>query len=576
MTMEDAREERRETDDLSLAAVQEPDAADDVALSSADADTDAPGLSEGDDDTELSVGRSTALMSVLVVVSRITGFMRTWAQAFGMGATVLASCYELASNMPTQIYELVTAGMLVTAFLPAYVSVKKRLGRQGANDYVSNLVSIVLIITGAVTLISFIFAGQIIWTQSFSAAEDFDSARATWFFRFFVIEIVLYALSTIFSGVVNAERDYLWSSIAPIFNNVVVMASFIAYGALAETNPSLGLIILAIGNPLGVVVQVLLQVPSMWRHGIRLRWHIDLHDPALKDTVKIGVPSIVVMVLGFVTNAFQMNALLSYTAIGASIGSYAMLWFNLPYAIFCVPIMTVLFTELSDYFAADDMESFRSMVSSGIGKILFMLVPFSFFLAVFSDCLVAIISAGRFSESAADLCAYYLIWRAPSLAVYGVGMYLQKVCSATRKMEVYAVASVICGIIQIALLQFVAPYTGLWMVPFTSCIFFVVFDVYILLVLQRSFGRMGLRAIIVSLARSLAFGVLGCAVAWGILQLMTRVMGGYDGSVMGAILRCVVAGLPAVLVTYGTAVLLKVPEASTVNIVLDRLLHRAR
>ena len=63
---------------------------------------------------------SAALMSVLVIISRLTGFARTWAQAYAVGATVLASCYEVANNLPTQIYELVTAGMLVTAFLPVY------------------------------------------------------------------------------------------------------------------------------------------------------------------------------------------------------------------------------------------------------------------------------------------------------------------------------------------------------------------------------------------------------------------------------------------------------------------------
>ena len=138
-----------------------------------------------------SVGRSAMLMSALVIVSRITGFVRTWAQAFALGATVLASCYAVANNLPTQIYEIVTAGMLVTAFLPVYMSVKKRLGIDAASDYVSNLTSIVLVITLAVTLLSIAFAAQIVWTQSFSAAEEFDASLAVWFFRFFAIEIVL-------------------------------------------------------------------------------------------------------------------------------------------------------------------------------------------------------------------------------------------------------------------------------------------------------------------------------------------------------------------------------------------------
>lgn len=526
---------------------------------------------------EARVDRTTspaALMSVLVVISRLTGFARTWAQAFAMGATVLASCYEVANNMPTQIYELVTAGMLVTAFLPVYLSVKRKLGQEGANDYVSNLTSIVVLITGAVTLVSFAFATQIIWTQSFSAAKEFDSELSIWFFRFFVIEIVLYALSTIFQGVVNAERDYLWTFLAPIFNNLVVMGSFLGYSVCASSAPTIALLILAIGNPLGVLVQVLLQLPSMRAHGVRLRWRVDLSDPALKDTVKIGVPSIVVMVLGFVTNSFQMNALLSFTAIGGSIGTYALLWFNLPYAVFAVPVTTVLFTELSDYYAAGEMDSFKDMVVTGIGKLAFALVPFAMFLAVFSPQLITLISAGRFEAEAAALCVLYLAWRAPSLPFYGVGMYLQKVCSATRKMELYAAANVICGVIQVLLLQFVAPTAGLWMVPFTSCVFYAVFDVIVLAWLRYSYGNLGITKMVAGVVRAVAFGLLGSVVAVGMLYVGQTYLGLGSGSVMDALLLCVVAGIPAVLATYGTAVALRVPEASTVTSLVNRLLRR--
>ena len=530
---------------------------------------------EGTEEQGARAESSAALMSVLVVVSRLTGFARTWAQAYAMGATVLASCYEVANNMPTQIYELVTAGMLVTAFLPVYLSVKRRLGQKGANDYVSNLTSIVVLITGAVTLVSFAFAAQIIWTQSFSAAKDFDSALSVWFFRFFVIEIVLYALSTIFQGVVNAERDYLWTFLAPIFNNLVVMASFMGYSAFAQSMPKLALVILAIGNPLGVLVQVLLQLPSMLSHGVRLRWRIDLSDPALKDTVKIGVPSIVVMVLGFVTNSFQMNALLSFTAIGGSIGTYALLWFNLPYAVFAVPLTTVLFTELSDYYASEDMESFKDMVVTGTGKLAFALVPFALFLAVFARQLITLISAGRFEPDALELCVLYLVWRAPSLPFYGVGMYLQKVCSATRKMELYAGASVVCGVVQVLLLQLVAPSAGLWMVPFTSCVFYAVFDVIVYVWLRNTYGSLGLTKMVKGVVRAVVFGLAGSAVALAILHVAQAYLGLGGGSLMDSLMLCVVAGIPAVLVTYGAAAALRVPEASTVTTIVNRLLRRA-
>ena len=517
---------------------------------------------------------SAALMSVLVVISRLTGFARTWAQAYAMGATVLASCYEVANNLPTQIYELVTAGMLVTAFLPVYLSVKKRLGQKGANDYVSNLTSIVVLLTGAVTLVSIIFAAQIIWTQSFSAAEGFDSDRAVWFFRFFAIEIVLYALSTIFQGVVNAERDYLWTFLAPIFNNLVVMGSFLSYSFLADTNLPLALLILAIGNPLGVLVQALLQIPSMRKHGVRLRFHVNLSDPALRDTLTIGVPSIVLMVLGFVTNSFHLNAFLTFTPIGASIGSYSMLWYNLPYAIFCVPIMTVLFTELADFFASGDMDRFLDTVVDGTNKILILLIPFAFYLAVFSPQLVTIVSGSRFDAEAAELCAYYLSWRALSLPVYGVAMLFQKVCSSTRRMDVLVWVTVLTSALQIALVLWVAPLTGLWMVPFSSFVFYLVTDVAILLYLKHGYGRISISSIVMGTLRSTALGFAGAVAAMLIIRFASPLLASFGGAVIQALLTCVVAGIPAVLVTYGLAVALHIPEASAVTTIVNRLLRR--
>ncbi len=527
----------------------------------------------GNEEQLASVGRSAMLMSALVIVSRITGFVRTWAQAFALGATVLASCYAVANNLPTQIYEIVTAGMLVTAFLPVYMSVKKKLGVQAASDYVSNLTSIVLVITAAVTLLSIIFAAQIVWTQSFSAADEFDADLAIWFFRFFAIEIVLYALSTIFSGVVNAERDYLWSSLAPIFYNLFTIASFLIYAVLADSNPTLGLVVLGIGNPLGVFMQMALQIPSMHRHGIRVRFRIDLHDPALKDTLKIGVPSIVILITSFVTASIQINAALGFTAIGAAVADYAHPWYTLPYAVLCVPIMTTLFTELSDEFAQGKIEAFCSTVSTGAAQIFFFLVPFALYLMVFSTPLISIFGS-RFSDDAIVLAAIYLAGRAPSLPVYGVGMYLQKVFSSTRKMGLFAFANVLGSALQIVMLLFVAPHVGLWFVPFTSFIFFAFFDAFMFLSLKRDYPQIALRPLLAGILRSAAFGLAGALVGWLILRLATPFFMAHFSLVIGSVLLCVVAGIPSVAVTYGLALALKAPEAGVISILINRLLKR--
>ncbi|WP_228478404.1 murein biosynthesis integral membrane protein MurJ [Thermophilibacter immobilis] len=523
---------------------------------------------------QAQVGRSAALMSVLVVVSRLTGFFRTWGQAYAIGVTVMASCYSIANNLPNQLYELVAAGMLTTAFLPVYMSVRKRAGTKGASAYTSNLVSIVLVFMGAVTVLGFVFAAQVVYTQSFTATSDFDFDLTVYFFRFFVIEVVLYALSSIFSGVLNAERDYFWGQAAPIFNNFVTTASFFAYAFLAPSSPELALVILALGNPLGVAIQVLLQIGPMRRHGIRLRLHIDLRDPLLKETLKIGIPSLAVVVASFVTQSVQSTASLSVVATGASITYYARLWYTLPYSILTVPITTAMFTELSDSWAREDLPAFRRGVSSGVSQILFFMIPFMLYLAVFSTPLISVLAAGKFTPEALTMTASYLAVYALSLPFYAVYMYLQKVASSMRRMALCAWANAIAAVVQVAALLTLTTTFGLNFVAFSSTLFFLTLDVVMFVSLRAHLGSLGLGPMLVSVAKIAALGVAGALVGAAALFALNTFAGDCTGLTVRSILYCGLAGVPAAVVTYGGALLLKMPEASLIRSLGRRLARR--
>ena len=53
--------------------------------------------------------------------------MRTWAMAFALGSTMLASSYQVANNLPNMLYELVVGGMLVNR-----ISARLRFGKRQA------------------------------------------------------------------------------------------------------------------------------------------------------------------------------------------------------------------------------------------------------------------------------------------------------------------------------------------------------------------------------------------------------------------------------------------------------------
>lgn len=530
---------------------------------------------DDDEASEADVGRSAALMSGLVIVSRITGFFRTWAQAYGMGTTLVASAFTVANNLPNALYELVMGGMLVTAFLPVYVSTKKKAGRVGACAYASNLLSLVTLLMGALSVISFIFAGQIIWTQAFNASSEFDFDLATYFFRFFAIEVVLYALSSVISSILNAERDYFWSTAAPIANNIVITAAFFLYGMLAETNPTAGILVLAISNPLGVLVQVLMQVPALKRHGVHLTPRIDIHDPLIRETLSIGIPTLVVTIVSFATTSVQSSCALSVNPSGASITYYARIWYILPYSVFAIPITTAMFTELSSFVAGGRFKEFVGGLSRGSGQILFLLVPFALYLMVFSPCLANMLKGGQMSAGDVDILATYIVWLSISLPGYGVCTYLQKACSSLRKMKLFAVAECIAGAIQIIICLVFTPVFGFNVVGFSSTFFFVSIDLVTLLFLRHELGHIGFTSMAVAGVRALALGAAGAGVGWLILTGLQAAFGPLaGGGMVRSLLYAMAGGIPALIVTFGVAIKMKLPEVSFISSMVARFTHR--
>lgn len=517
-----------------------------------------------------SVGRSAAMMSILVIVSRLTGFLRTWAQAYALGLTAVASTYTVANNLPNQLYELVMGGMLITAFLPVYLSVKRKLGREGANRYVSNLTSLVCILMGAITVIGWVFAYQVVLTQSMGAAEGFDHGEATMFFRFFAIEIVLYALSSIISGILNAERHYFWSTAAPIFNNFICMASFFGYAWLLPANPSAAVMVLAVGNPLGVFIQVAMQVPSLHKLGVRIRPYVDLHDAAIKETLSIGVPSIVVTIVSFVTVSVQSSCALQVTAEGSAVMYYARLWYTLPYAILAIPITTAMFTELSEAFSSNDMEGFKAGITAGTNRILFFLVPFMLYLIVFSPELMVILGAGKFSQEGLHLMGSYLVSLSLSLPLYGVCTYLQKVCSSYRKLTIFAWASIVAGVLQVLICVIFTPIFGIDVVALSSLAFYIAVDLVAFIQLRAGLGQLGLRSVVKASLHSLVAGAAGALVGFGIVWALGAIGFGPTGF-MRSVALCIAGGIPALLVTYGMALVLKWPEAQFLRALTARI-----
>ncbi|MDO5044825.1 MAG: murein biosynthesis integral membrane protein MurJ [Coriobacteriia bacterium] len=535
-----------------------------------------------EEERDISIGRSASIISIATIVSRLTGFIRTWALAFALGNTLLSSAYQVANNLPNMLYEMVMGGILVTAFLPVYMQVKKRLGKEEANTYASNILTITFIFLGIISILATIFAAQMIYTQNFldSSMSSKTNELATFFFRFFAIQIVLYGASSIVSGILNAERDYLWSSIAPIFNNLVTIITMFVYVALKAISQQLALTALGIGTTLGVFAMLAIQLPALSKNNIRLKFYVNLKDPALKDTLKLGLPALLVMLASSVATSVQNAVSLAIVLSGPSIIYYARLWYTLPYSFLAVPIHTTLFTELSEMYSEGDIVNFKRALIKGTRELFFMLIPFSIFLIVFADPLITLFHIGAFDQKSVHQIALYLQQIAPALSLYAVMMFLNKVFSAMHKMSHFAIINVFATMVQIVFLfvlsfgYFGLPELGMFGTAIARWIFNFVNVVICFYVLRRMLGLLGLKNTLKTIGKALGFGFVGGLAGWLVLQGLYVLVGTLSGSPLQALAYVSVAGSVSVLVSFGGAALLKLEETAVMRKLLKKVVHK--
>ena len=513
-----------------------------------------------------TVGRSAGLMTVLTIVSRVTGFIRTWAMAAAIGMSLLSSSYQVANNLPNMLYELVMGGMLVTAFLPVYMGVRREQGREASNEYVGNLLGILLLLLGGISVLGTVFAPGFIWTQSFLSGDGGSMDTAAFMFRFFAIQILFYGLGSVFSGVLNAHRDYFWSTFAPVLNNVIVIASFMGFDPVsAQFGEHAGVILISLGTTLGVFVQMACQIPALGKHGVHPHIHIDFKDPALRQTITLGIPTLLATVCMFVsTSITNAAALVVQPETGPSVIAYARLWYTLPYALIAASLSTALYTELSHDAQEQDYDSVRTGISSGVAQMLFFLIPFALYLIVFARPLNMIYCAGKFDESGVALVSEFLIYLALSLPLYGVVVLMQKSFSALLDMKPYGRYCLYSAIGQagsVLLFGVVLGY-GMPAIALSYVVDYVILVGCSLWWLRRRLQGLQVKSILHGCFFGLLLGGLGAAAGAGVLWALENLVGALGGSILITLSYVCIAGMASLAVTFGLALVFKMPEVS--------------
>lgn len=396
--------------------------------------------SESQDVAPHTHARNAAVMAAGTALSRLTGFMRYAALAYVLGLTLqfgqtnLPSTYNLANSIPNMVYDLVIGGVLASLFIPVFVEYLSTRSREEAYYVASSATNITLVILALVTILGIFVSPLIIRLMTIfgsystpSVSTEMVRSQAAFFLRFFMPQIIFYGLAAIFAGLLNSHRHFTVPAFAPILNNLVVIATVAIFAALpgARDNQQ-HLVVLALGTTLGVAAQALIQIPIMWKLGIRWSPVFDLHHPAIRKIGRLAVPLIGYILLWQVGTWF-MFALAIQEDGGVPSYQYAQLFFMLPYGIFAVSIITALFPSMSERSTLKDWEGFRGNLAMGIRATLVAIVPCAvIYLMLNRQIITLLLEHGFFKSGDTVLLSGVLLFLTLGLIPYSLDMLLTK------------------------------------------------------------------------------------------------------------------------------------------------------
>jgi putative peptidoglycan lipid II flippase len=335
------------------------------------------------DEAVTGLARSSSVMAVGTVFSRILGFANKAVQGAAIGGALTATTFNVANTVPNMIYILLAGGVLNAVFVPQLVRAMKERPEEG-RAYTDRLLTLAGLVLLAITVVATLCAPLVIGLVSSGSWSDSDVAVAVAFAFWCLPQIFFYGLYSLLGQVLNARGSYGPMMWAPIVNNLTAIATgltFIAVftDAVDVADPSslsdTAIIFLGLGTTLGVALQALVLIPVLRRTGFRYRPRFDYRGHGLGKAGELAkwtllfvlvnqLAYIVVVRLG---TSIDKQAAETGLDVGAGFTAYAAAYlvFILPHSIITVSVVTGLLPRMSRHAADGRREEVREDLATG-------------------------------------------------------------------------------------------------------------------------------------------------------------------------------------------------------------------
>lgn len=395
--------------------------------------------------------KSTAIVSSMTLISRVSGLIRDVVMAALLGTGVMSDAFFMAFRIPNFLRRIFGEGAFSQAFIPVFSELTERNTAE-ARQFVSSMSGMLALITFAITLVGMVFAplfvrllapGYVDEPEKFALTVD---ALRIMFPYFFCISLV--AMS---GSILNTVNRFAVPAVTPVLLNIcMIVAMWVLVPLLEQASQALAIGVLVAG-----FVQLVFQMPSLKKEGYLPRPRIDRNNPAMRRVFGLMLPAI------FSVSAAQINMIVnSVLASFLVTGAVSWLYFadrlmEFPVGVFGIALATVVLPSLSKEHTSGTAQSFSGMMDWALRWVVIIAVPSSFALYLLATPLLStILQRGEFTAYSVEMSALAL--QAFAVGVCGFifvkvlapGFFARQDTKTPMKIAIIAVlVNIVCSVV---------------------------------------------------------------------------------------------------------------------------------
>ncbi len=342
---------------------------------------------EGRPPKSRSLLRSSALVGMMTMLSRVLGLVRDVVVANYFGAGSSADAFFVAFKIPNFLRRLFAEGAFSQAFVPVlseYRSLRDLAAVKALVDRVAGSLGLVLL---AVTAVGVVGAPVLaaIFAPGFYLNDPLRYGLAVEMLRYTFPYLLLISLTALSGSILNSYERFAVPAFTPVLLNLSLIGAAIWMQPLFE-QPVMAL---ALGVLIAGSVQLLFQIPFLWRLQLLPTPKLGFQDEGVKRILKLMIPAL------FGVSVSQINLLLdTLLASFLQTGSVSWLYYSdrlaeLPLGVFGIAIATVILPSLSRKHAEKSTENFSRTLDWAMRMVLLIGLPAAMALLVLAEPLLA-------------------------------------------------------------------------------------------------------------------------------------------------------------------------------------------